>query len=173
MLFAKNGTQFGQIWPPESHLLFNRSFWVRWRDAWSGGSISTPNCPFRAIDGKKRIDDCDGTGKFLSISPWKHLDWWESGPLRPFFAENQFSPANEAVFMGLVVQRWYFDVTACALKTWQTYMHPGYPFPMYGKSLASFWAPGKISIVLPIGIFRINSKISFYLLMNLYSLGKL
>ena len=32
----------------------------------------------------------------------------------PFFAENQFSPANEAVLMGLVVRKCHFDVTACA-----------------------------------------------------------
>ena len=32
----------------------------------------------------------------------------------PFFAENPFSPADESVFMGLVVQSCNFDVTACA-----------------------------------------------------------
>ena len=35
-------------------------------------------------------------------------------PLRPIFAENQFSPAGEAVLMGLVVRKCHFDVTACA-----------------------------------------------------------
>ena len=34
--------------------------------------------------------------------------------LRPIFAENQFSPADEAVLMGLVVRKCHFDVTACA-----------------------------------------------------------
>jgi len=32
----------------------------------------------------------------------------------PFFAENPFSPADEFVFMGLVVRSCHFDVTACA-----------------------------------------------------------
>ena len=32
----------------------------------------------------------------------------------PFFAENQFSPADEFVLMGLVVWKCHFDVTACA-----------------------------------------------------------
>ena len=32
----------------------------------------------------------------------------------PFFAENQFSPANEFVLVGLVVRKCHFDVTACA-----------------------------------------------------------
>ena len=32
----------------------------------------------------------------------------------PFFAENPFSPADELVFMGLVVRKCHFDVTACA-----------------------------------------------------------
>ena len=32
----------------------------------------------------------------------------------PFFAENQFSPADELVLMGLVVRKSHFDVTACA-----------------------------------------------------------
>ena len=32
----------------------------------------------------------------------------------PFFAKNPFSPADEFVFTGLVVQSCHFDVTACA-----------------------------------------------------------
>ena len=32
----------------------------------------------------------------------------------PFFAGNPFSPADEFVFMGLVVRSCHFDVTACA-----------------------------------------------------------
>ena len=32
----------------------------------------------------------------------------------PFFAENPFSPADEFVFMGLVVRSCHLDVTACA-----------------------------------------------------------
>ena len=32
----------------------------------------------------------------------------------PFFAENQFSPADEFVLVGLVVRKCHFDVTACA-----------------------------------------------------------
>ena len=32
----------------------------------------------------------------------------------PFFAENQFSPGDEAVLMGLVVRKCHFHVTACA-----------------------------------------------------------
>ena len=32
----------------------------------------------------------------------------------PFFAKNPFSPADEFVFMGLVVRSCHFDVTACA-----------------------------------------------------------
>ena len=32
----------------------------------------------------------------------------------PFFAENPFSPADEFVFMGVVVRSCHFDVTACA-----------------------------------------------------------
>ena len=48
---------------------------------------------------------------FGHFTPWNHLDWWKNGP---FFGENQFSPANEAVLMGLVVRKCHFDVTACA-----------------------------------------------------------
>ena len=32
----------------------------------------------------------------------------------PFFGENQFSPGDEAVLIGLVVQKCHFHVTACA-----------------------------------------------------------
>merc|ERR1711894_382052 len=32
----------------------------------------------------------------------------------PFFADNQFSPADEFVLVGLVVRKCHFDVTACA-----------------------------------------------------------
>ena len=38
----------------------------------------------------------------------------ETAPLRPIFAENQFSPADKAVLMGLVERKCHFDVTACA-----------------------------------------------------------
>ena len=34
----------------------------------------------------------------------------------PFFAENQFLPADE--FVGLVVQKCHFDATACAEARW-------------------------------------------------------
>ena len=38
----------------------------------------------------------------------------KTGRYGPFFAENQFLPADESVLMGLVVRKYHFDVTACA-----------------------------------------------------------
>ena len=49
----------------------------------------------------------------LNISR-NHPDWWKTARYGPFFAENQFSPADEFVLVGLVVRKCHFDVTACA-----------------------------------------------------------
>ena len=51
---------------------------------------------------------------FARSTPWNRPDWWKTARYSPFFAENQFSPADEFVLMGLVVRKCHFDVTACA-----------------------------------------------------------
>merc|ERR1711867_131859 len=53
--------------------------------------------------------------KFRSFYPLELLGLIHKRPGRDlFFAKNQFSPADEFVFMGLVVRSCHFDVTACA-----------------------------------------------------------
>ena len=55
----------------------------------------------------------------------------------PFFADNQFSPADEAVLMGLVVRKCHFDVTACAEARW--IMPIGQFKKMWSCSDATWW----------------------------------
>ena len=50
----------------------------------------------------------------LILSKSSSIHATKTAPLRPIFAENQFSPADEAMLMGLVVRKCHFDVTACA-----------------------------------------------------------
>ena len=72
------------------------------------------NGPFRAGGGKNQIDRCNGT-EISVVLPLGIIRIDEkTAPLRPIFAENQFSPAGEGVLMGLVVRKCHFDVTACA-----------------------------------------------------------
>ena len=53
--------------------------------------------------------------KFRSFYPLELFGLIHKRPgYDPFFAKNPFSPADEFVFMGLVVRSCYFDVTACA-----------------------------------------------------------
>ena len=53
--------------------------------------------------------------KFRSFYPLEFFGLIHKRPgYDPFFAENPFSPADEFVFMGLVVRSCHFDVTACA-----------------------------------------------------------
>jgi len=53
--------------------------------------------------------------KFASFYPLEFFGLIHKRPgYDPFFAENPFSPADEFVFMGLVVRSCHFDVTACA-----------------------------------------------------------
>ena len=53
--------------------------------------------------------------KFRSFHPLELFGLIHKRPGHdPFFAKNQFSPADEFVFMGLVVRSCHFDVTACA-----------------------------------------------------------
>ena len=53
--------------------------------------------------------------KFRSFYPLELFGLIHKRPgYDPFFAENPFSPADEFVFMGLVVRSCHFDVTACA-----------------------------------------------------------
>ena len=69
---------------------------------------------FLATGGKNRIDGCDGT-KISVVLPLGIIRIDEkTARYGPFFAENQFSPADEFVLMGLVVRKCHFDVTACA-----------------------------------------------------------
>ena len=49
--------------------------------------------------------------KFRSFYPLESSELMKNGP---FFAENQFSPADEFVLVGQVVRKCHFDVTACA-----------------------------------------------------------
>ena len=82
-------------------------------------SILTPskngrNGPIQTIPGKNRIDGCDGT-EILVVLPLGIIRIDEkTARYGPFFAENQFSPADEFVLVGLVVRKCHFDVTACA-----------------------------------------------------------
>ena len=72
------------------------------------------NGPFRATGGKNRIDGCDGT-EISVVLPLGIIRIDEkTARYGPFFAENQFSPADEFVLVGLVVRKCHFDVTACA-----------------------------------------------------------
>ena len=53
--------------------------------------------------------------KFRSFYPLEFFGLIHKRPgYDPFFAENPFAPADEFVFMGLVVQSCHFNVTACA-----------------------------------------------------------
>ena len=53
--------------------------------------------------------------KFASFYPLEFFGLIHKRPgYDPFFAENPFSPADEFVFMGLVVRSCHFNVTACA-----------------------------------------------------------
>ena len=53
--------------------------------------------------------------KFASFYPLEFFGLIHKRPgYDPFFAEKPFSPADEFVFMGLVVRSCHFDVTACA-----------------------------------------------------------
>ena len=57
--------------------------------------------------------------KFRSFYPLEFFGLIHKRPgYNPFFAENPFAPADEFVFMGLVVQSCHFDVTACAEARW-------------------------------------------------------
>ena len=63
---------------------------------------------------KNRIDSCDGT-KISVVLPLGIIRIDErTVRYGPFFGENQFSPADEFVLVGLVVRKCHFDVTACA-----------------------------------------------------------
>ena len=89
-----------------------RTFWSQNEPFW--GPKNARNGPFQACNEKNRIDGCDGT-EISGVLPLGIVRIAEkTAPLRPIFAENQFSPANEAVLMGLVVRKCHFDVTACA-----------------------------------------------------------
>ena len=96
------------IAPSGSHARSERSIWAPW------GPKNARNGPFRACNGKNRIDGCVRT-EISVVWPLGivRIDG-KTAPLRPIFAENQFSPADEAVLMGLVVRKCHFDVTACA-----------------------------------------------------------
>merc|ERR1712055_1204390 len=87
-------------------------------DAKSETSISAPwgpkNGPFRATGGKNRIDGCDGTEISVVLPLGIIRIDKKTARYGPFFAENQFSPADEFVLVGLVVRKCHFDVTACA-----------------------------------------------------------
>ena len=83
------------------------------------------NVPFWTPRGQKtaRFGPSSGKTESRAASP---PEFWSFHPLElfglihkrpghdPFFAENQFSPADEFVFMGVVVRSCHFDVTACA-----------------------------------------------------------
>ena len=78
------------------------------------GPLGPKNGPFRATSGKNRIDGCDGT-EISVVLPLGIIRIDEkTARYGPFFAENQFSPADEFVLVGLVVRKCHFDVTACA-----------------------------------------------------------
>ena len=78
------------------------------------GPKNGQNGPFRATGGKNRIDGCDGT-EISVVLPLGIIRIDEkTARYGPFFAENQFSPADEFVLVGLVVRKCHFDVTACA-----------------------------------------------------------
>ena len=72
------------------------------------------NGPIRATGGKNRIDGCDGTEISLVLPLGIVRIDEKTARYGPFFAENQFSPADEFVLVGLVVRKCHFDVTACA-----------------------------------------------------------
>ena len=68
------------------------------------GPQGPKNGPFRAMGGKKPIGGCNAT-KILVVSPIGTFRIDYKRPSHdPFFAENLFSPADESVFMGLVVR---------------------------------------------------------------------
>ena len=71
------------------------------------------NDPIRATAGKKTSRRLQRQRNFGRSTPWNRPDC-KTARYGQFFAENQFSPADEFVLVGLVVRKCHFDVTACA-----------------------------------------------------------
>ena len=104
--------------------------WVKWSgrlglSGWSGsvgtGVPKTHRAPkttetprFGSSRGKTEWTPAMGL-KYWSCYPSELLGLIHKRPHHdPFFAKKPFSPADEFVFMGLVVRSCHFDVTACA-----------------------------------------------------------
>ena len=64
------------------------------------------NGPIRATGGKNRIDGCDATEISLVLPLGIVRIDEKTARYGPFFAEYQFSPADEFVLVGLVVRKW-------------------------------------------------------------------
>ena len=63
---------------------------------------------------KNGIDGCDGTEISLVLPRGIVRIDEKTARYGPFFAENQFAPTDEFVWVGLVVRKCHCDVTACA-----------------------------------------------------------
>ena len=132
------------FWPgeprngPESHFFFKDPIFI-WEKG-NLGALSLPGASF--LKGKMQEVDAPfgypgaqktaqtarfgrAAGKIkltAAMAPkfWSFYPLESSGLMKkqsrygPFFGENQFSPADEAVLMGLVVRKCHFHVTACA-----------------------------------------------------------